>query len=132
MGFLDDSDSDNGSDASSDSEVDDAKVDVSKYVNQKKKRLSDFEAFKGTGDDEDDEVAAKMRELLKIREAMGMDTDVSYMAQQAAKEKEEKRLASMTKEERMEEEKKKSGDMMEKIRAKQEALAKKKKEAESS
>ena len=130
MGFLDDSDSDNGS-VSSDDSGDDDKVDVSKYVNSRKKSLKDFEAFKGV-DEEEDDVAKKMRELLQLREAMGMDKDVSYLAQQAAKEKEAKRLASMSKEERMEEDKKSSGDMMEKIRAKQEALNKKKKAAEAS
>ncbi|CAB9497169.1 expressed unknown protein [Seminavis robusta] len=131
MGILDDSDSDD--DTSSDEEEVKAgatgkpKADVTKYMNAKRASLGDFDAFKGTSD-EDNETAAKMREILKLREALGMDKDVAFMAEQEAKLQEKKRLENMTPEERMKEQAANSGDMMARIRAKQEELAKKKAE----
>ena len=132
MGFLDDSDSDDDCSTSS-SEVETTsggKVDVSQFVNRKKASLDDYDAFKGA-DDEEDEVASKMKELLQLREAMGMDKDVNFLAKQAAKEKEAARLKNMTQEERMLEDKEQSGDMMAKIRAKQVELSKKKAEEDA-
>ena len=66
-----DSDSDADSDTSSDVETT-PKRDVTKFMNAKKASLRDFDAFKGA-DDEENETAAKMREMLKLREALGMD-----------------------------------------------------------
>ena len=128
MGLLSDSDSEDDDCSTSSSEVETAKVDVGQFINKKKVSLDDYEAFKGA-DDEEDEVARKMKEILQLREALGMDKDVNFLANQAAKEKEKERLAKMTKEERLEEERAKSGDMMAKIRAKQEELARQKAEA---
>ena len=125
MGILDsDSDSD---DSTSSEEVETTKTDVTEFMNKKRASLGDFEAFKGT-DAEEDETAAKMKEILQLRDALGMDRDVAFMAEQAAKEKEKKRIESMTQEERMAYDAEKSGDMMARIRAKQEELARKKKE----
>ena len=126
-----DSDDDDASTSSEEAEVVQKKggggVDVGQFMNKKKASLDDYEHFKGA-DDEEDEVAKKMKEILQLRDALGMDRDVNFLAQQAAKEKEKERLANMTQEERMAEEAASSGDMMAKIRAKQAELAKKKAE----
>lgn len=53
---------------------------------------------------------------------------MNFKAKQAAKDEEKEMLANMTVEERMERDKADAGDMMAKIRAKQEALAKKNQE----
>jgi hypothetical protein len=123
---LSDSDSDDDSSVSSDDSGPATKVDVSQFVNRKKVSLNDYDAFKGA--DEDDEVADKMKSILQLREALGMDKDAAWLAKQQAKEEAKKRLAAMTQEERMEHDKASSMDMMAKIRAKQEELAKKKAE----
>lgn len=127
MGILDsDSDSD-CSTSSSEVETTTTKVNVGQFMNKKKASLDDYEAFKGA-DEEEDEIAMKMKELLQLRQAVGMDNDVNFLAQQAAKEKEKQRLANLTQEERMQEDAAKSGDMMARIRAKQAELSKKKAE----
>ena len=86
MGLLSDSDSEDDDCSTSSSEVETAKVDVGQFINKKKVSLDDYEAFKGA-DDEEDEVARKMKEILQLREALGMDKDVNFLANQAAKEK---------------------------------------------
>ena len=119
MGILDsDSDSD---DSSSSEEFGKKAIDVGQFMNKKKASLSDYAAFKGADDDED-ETTMKMKEILQLREALGMDKDVNFMAEQAKKEAEKERLAKLTPEQRMQEEKAGADDMMAKIRAKQAAL----------
>ena len=128
MGILD-SDSDSDDASTSSSEVEDKK-DVTAFVNKKKASLDDYDAFKGE-DEEENETAARMKEILKLREAIGMDRDPAFLAAQAEKEREKERLKNMTQEERMKYDAEKSGDMMAKIRAKQEELKKKKAEQEA-
>lgn len=135
MGFIDDSDSDNDGSDSSDDEIEittatgtgKGKVDVSQFVNKKKASLDDYAAFKGEdGDDADAEVASKMKELLQLRDAMGMDKDMNFLAKQAEKQIETDRVKSLSQEDRMKEDRDNSGDMMAKIRARQAELSKKK------
>jgi hypothetical protein len=133
MGILDDSDSEDNASTSS-SEVETAatksKVDVGQFMNKKKASLTDYDAFKGV-DDEEDETAAKMKEMLQLREALGMDKDVNFLAKQAEKEREKERKKKLSIEERMQEGASSTGDMMAKIRAKQEELSRKKAEEDA-
>ena len=106
------------------------KRDVSKFINKSKASLNDYDAFKGV-DDEADETAARMKEMLLLRESLGMDKDVNFLASQAAREEEKEKLRKMCREDRMKHEADDAGDMMAKIKAKQVALSKKKAEEDA-
>lgn len=113
------SDSDSDDDSSSCSSIDEPKTDYSKFVNKKAVDLDDFEAFDGV-DDEEDETARKMKELLQLRSALGIDKDTQFLAGEAKKEEERKRQEKLSKEDKMKMKEDDAGDMMAKIKARRE------------
>lgn len=77
----------------------------------KKKNVTDFEAF---GDGDENTIAEKMKTILQLRESLGMDDDVAWMAKERQKEEDKNREENMT----LEEKQAASGDYMAKIREK--------------
>ena len=126
---YDDDSSDDSSDYSSSDDEDirreknDAPGALTSFMNNQKakeeqkrlKQLTDFDAF---DEDDDNTVVKKMKKLLELRDQLGMDDDVSFMAEQERKEQEKKKMAEMSHEERMSYEENKTGDVMARIRAK--------------
>ena len=121
------SDSDSSSDEESDDEGPGALNSYIAHQASKKTRVSDYEAF---ADDDENTIAQKMKTILALRESLGMDDDVAWLAQQKQKEEEKKHLENMS----LEEQQAASGDMMAKIRekhlAKQKALESEKEKEE--
>jgi hypothetical protein len=105
------SDSDESSEEESDDEGPSALSSYAMAQRNKKTQLTDFEAFE---EGDENTIAQKMKTILALRESLGMDSDVAFMAQQAQKEEERKRMENMS----LEEKQGASGDMMAKIREK--------------
>jgi hypothetical protein len=109
------SDSDNDSDSSGDESCSEPGM-LGAFIKVQERKRGDLTQFEGFEEGDDGTVVQKMKNILSLRESLGMDRDTAFEAEQERKAADKRRMATMSVEERMQYEETQTGDIMSKIR----------------
>jgi len=103
---------------SSDSDSDESQAPgvLGRFMKKDKSRRGDLTQYDGFDEDDDGTVVRKMKTILALRETLGVDDDMSFIAEIERKEAEKRRLAKMSVEERIKYEEDQAADQLEHIR----------------